>query len=158
MSAEDCEQQYQNQEADGPANVRLADQQVKLAARTPSGGDQCLSFGSGPGEDRRHAVNVLAQFVADLLPQWIQKELHTFTPCKLCRRHEIAVTRHENKRINLTLESHAGDIQTNTHIYSLLAQPKTHVALTDIAQSRHEVQQFTSTGIVEYDGARTLQQ
>ena len=68
------------------------------AARTSSGGVQCLSFGSGSGEDGRHAVHMLAQFIADLLPHGIQEELHAFTPCKLCRRHEIAITRHQNAR------------------------------------------------------------
>jgi len=59
---------------------------------------------------------MLVQLVTDLLPQRIQEELHAFSPCKLGRRHEIAVTGHEYQRINLTLKRHAGDIQTDASI------------------------------------------
>ena len=96
----------------------------------------------------------LSGLVADLLPQWIEQELHAFPPCKLCRRHKIAVTRHENQRIDLMLEGHAGDIQANTHIHSFLTKPEVHVSLTNFSPRRNELLQFACTGFTE--SGRTL--
>jgi len=93
--------------------------------------------------------HMLVQLVADLLPQRIEQELHTFPPRKLCRWHEITVTRHENQRIDLMLKGHAGDIQTNTHIHPFLTKPEVHVTLTDFSPSRNELLQFACTGFTE---------
>ena len=91
--------------------------------------------------------NVVRVFLHNLLweqdpegfTQRIDQYLHPFAPRELHRRHKVAVARHQNDCVDLLLEGHAGDVQPDPHIHSLLAKLDAHVAFLNISPRREDL-------------------
>lgn len=94
----------------------------------------CSVGGGGHGvlyhwalEARLQCVDVLRQVVVDLLPLWVEDELHAFAASEFGCGHKVAVTCHQHDGADLLFEGEAGDVDGNAHVHTFLTQAQGHI-------------------------------
>ena len=63
---------------------------------------------------------MLKQIIADILPHWIKDNINALAPCVFCGGDEIGIARYEDYPFDQSLESQRCDIQSDSHIDTLL--------------------------------------
>ena len=114
-------------------NPWFAPSWCQTAPRSASGSILTPIVVSRPVEAASQTIDVLKEIGRNVPPQRIEYDPHALASCKLRRWHEIRIARHKNDHVSLALQRDRCDVESDSHIHTLLAQSGRELAIGKIA-------------------------
>ena len=84
---------------------------------------------------RSYPIDMFKKVFCNGIAHRIKDKVYAFSACLLCCRYEVTVTGNEYNLVNLLLKGYRRNIDTYSHIDSLLHQVKFKISLCQVAYS-----------------------